>query len=98
MDCRWWVVMQSASGGKPANKVQESEVQKGELRDGDFPVAAGRWAERMEIKRESGGLGSKNGSCVEGKDGQGELQAGEKEGRGSRVKGARDVVAPTVWG
>jgi hypothetical protein len=60
---------------------------------GDFPVAAGCWTEEMVI-REAGDPGLKNGSSVEEEDGQGGLQAGEKEGRVSRAHG----VAPTLWG
>ena len=56
----------------------------------DFPVAADCWTE-VVVTREGVDLGSKNGSSVEEEDGQGGLQAGEKEGRGSRVEGARDA-------
>jgi hypothetical protein len=91
--CRGWVVMQSASGGRLANREQGSEAWKGAVEMGDFPVAAGFWTERM-VRREGGGLGSKNGSSVEEEDGQGELQTREKEGRVSRAHG----VAPTLWG
>lgn len=34
------------------------------------------------VSREKDGLGSMNGSSVEGKDGRGGLRAGEEEGRG----------------
>ncbi|KAJ8117275.1 hypothetical protein OPT61_g1480 [Boeremia exigua] len=53
---------------------------------GDFPVAAGCWTEWVVI-RKSGDLGSRDGCSVEEEDGQGVLQAGEKEGRGSRAHG-----------
>lgn len=45
-------------------------------------------------RREGGDLGPENGSSVEEEDGQGGLQAREKEGRVSRAHG----VAPTLWG
>jgi len=54
---------------------------------GDFSVAAGCWTERMVI-RDGVDLGSKNGNSVEEEDGQGGLQAGEKEGRVSRAHGS----------
>lgn len=60
---------------------------------GKFPVAVGCWTERM-VRREGGGLGSKNGSSVKEEDRRGELQVREKEGRVSRAHG----VAPTLWG
>lgn len=48
----------------------------------------------MVVIREVVGLGSKNGSSVEEKDGQGGLE-GWKDGRRSRAHGTQ-VVAPTL--